>query len=447
MRETWTSRFGFVMATAGFAVGLGNIWRFPYMTGTNGGGAFLFVYLAFALLIGVPLLTAELSLGREAQRTPIAGIQRITGSRASPWNLFGWLGVLGAVIIQSYYVMLIGWIVGYFLRTTRGDLVGASAEGLAADFEGFVASSSSVLGLTLLVVVLLGLVVSRGLRDGLERVAKFAMPVLLVLLVLLAIRSLSFPGAMEGLAWYLKPDFSSITGATVIAALGQAFYSIGIGMAAAFGFGAYLEPKTSDVPGNAAIVVVFDTAIAVLAGLVIFPALFAFGLEPDAGPGLLFVTMTTLFAQMPAGQLFGATFFFLLVLAAMTSAAALHEVLTMTLVDLFGLGRRAACWIMAGTILVLSVPMILSQGPWSEVRLLGMDLFTLADTISGNYLLPGGGLILALYTAFAWKFEGFRDATNIGAGRFRVNGLWKPLMVLLVPLAVGLVLLTGLGFL
>lgn len=444
-RETWASRFGFIMATAGFAIGLGNVWRFPYMTGMNGGGAFLLVYVVFALLIGIPLMTAEISLGRKAQLTPIAGMYRLTGSKSSPWNLFGWLGVSAAVLIQSYYIMVIGWIFGYFFRIVSGGLEGATTDSLSAEYSAFIASPLPVLGYTALVVVLLALVVERGLRGGLERGATFAMPVLFVLLLVLAARSLTFPGASKGLAWYLTPDFSAIDGEAVLGALGQAFYSIGIGMAAAFGFGGYLDREKSDVPGNAAIVVVCDTAVAFLAGLVIFPALFAFGLAPDAGPGLLFVTMTSLFAEMPAGQLFGAAFFFLLILAALTSAAALHEVLTATLTDLVPLRRRTASWLLAGGVLVLSVPIILSQGPWSHVRLFGLDLFGLVDKVSGNYMLPAGGLLLALYTAFVWTFDRFREETNVGAGRLKIPRLWKPLVVFVIPLAVAVVLLTGLG--
>ncbi|MEM8932300.1 MAG: sodium-dependent transporter [Acidobacteriota bacterium] len=445
MRETWASRFGFVMATAGFAVGLGNIWRFPTMTGNNGGGAFLVVYLLFAFWIGIPLLTAEISLGRQAQRTPIAGMQRLTGSWRHPWNLIGWLGVVASLIVQSYYVMLIGWILGYFVRIVRGGLSDATVDSLGADFAAFTASPVPVLGYTAIVVLILVAIVGRGLRGGLERVASVAMPLLVVLLVALAVRSLTFPGAWRGLVWYLQPDFGSIDGATILAALGQAFFSIGIGMATAFGFGSYLARDTSDVPGNAAIVVVFDTAIAVLAGLVIFPALFAFGIEPDAGPGLLFVTMTGLFAEMPAGQLFGATFFFLLLLAAITSSAALHEVLVVTWIDLVPVGRRTATWGLAGLFLLLSVPMILSQGPWADVQVAGMDLFTFADTVSGSYLLPIGALILVLYTATHWGFERFRDDTNRGAGRIRVTTWWKPLMLCVIPVAMILVLLGGIG--
>lgn len=444
-RDSWASRFGFVMATAGFAVGLGNIWRFPYLTGMNGGGAFLLVYVAFTLLIGIPLLSVEIGLGRKAQLSPIAGMVRLTGSRTSPWNAIGILGVAAGALILCYYVMLIGWIFGYFVMIVSGRLAGASPESLATTFEDFTSTPGPVIGYTLLVVVLMALIVARGLRGGLERLARLAMPFLFVLLVALAVRSMTFRGALEGLSWYLSPDFSAVSAATVLTALGQAFYSIGIGMAAAFCFGSYLEPRHSDVPGNAALVVLCDTGVAFVAGLVIFPALFAFGLAPDAGPGLLFLTMTNLFAAMPAGQLFGTAFFLLLILAAMTSAAAMHEVLTVTVTDLAAVGRRATSWTVAGIVFVLSVPIVLSQGPWSGFRVLGMDLFALADTVSGNVLLPAGALALSLYTVFVWKFEGFRDEANVGAGAVKITGAWKPLIVVLIPVAVAVVWLVGLG--
>ncbi len=446
-RESWASRFGFIMATAGFAIGLGNIWRFPYTTGMNGGGAFLLIYVAFAVLIGIPLMTAEIGLGRKAQRSPIAGMIRLTGSKSSPWNLVAWLGCATAVVIQANYLMLIGWVFGYFFMIVSGSLTGASAESLAETYQSFISTPGPVFGYTLLVVVLLGLIVSRGLGGGLERLARFAMPVLFVLLVGLAIRSLTFPGASRGLAWYLTPDFSAINAQSVLAALGQAFYSIGIGMAGAFGFGSYLNAKNSDVPGSVAIVVGCDTLVAFIAGLVIFPALFAFGLEPDAGPGLLFLTMTNLFAQMPGGYFFGSLFFFLLILAAMTSAAALHEVLTATLTDLVPIGRRTGAWIMAGVFLALSTPVILSQGPWSGFRIYDMDLFVLFDTVSGNFLLPTAALAVSLYVVFAWKFDRFRDETNVGSGSVRINAMWKPLVVFAIPVAVIVVLLMGLGLL
>jgi NSS family neurotransmitter:Na+ symporter len=444
-RERWSSRFGFVMATAGFAVGLGNIWRFPYLAGENGGAAFLIVYLAFATLIGIPLMTSEISLGRKSQLSPIAGMGKLTGKATSPWNLIGWMGVTTALLIQSYYIMLVAWIVGYLVMMATGQFAGASPEQIQSVYSAFVSRPLPVLGYSLLLVTLLGIVLARGLTRGVERVAKIAMPLLLVLLLLLVLRSLTLPGAGEGLSWYLKPDFSKLSGSTLLAALGQAFYSIGIGMAAAFGFGSYLHAQRSDVPGNAVLVVAFDTGVAFIAGLVIFPALFAFGIPPDSGPGLLFVTMPNLFGQMPAGQLLGTAFFFLVTLAAVTSAIALFEVLSKTLSDSLHLGRTVSVVITVGAVYVLSVPIVLSQGPWSHMRVFGRDLFGITDHVTGTYMLAIGGLLTALYVATVWGWASFRDETNIGSGPIKVNASWMPFVRLIIPVAVGLVLLSGLA--
>ena len=432
------------MATAGFAVGLGNIWRFPYVMGESGGGAFLLVYVAFAVLIGIPLMTAEMSLGRKAQLSPIAGMRKLTGSAWSPWNLFGWMGVITAFLISAYYVMLLAWIVGYFVMITTGSMSVGSPDDFQASFDSFVAQPLPVLGYELLIVVFMAALVGRGLEGGVERVAKIGMPVLFGMLLILMIRSLTFPGASEGIAWYLTPDFSKLDGDVVLAALGQAFYSIGIGMAAAFGFGSYLEPDRSALPGSAAMIVAFDTGIAIIAGFVIFPALFAFDIAPDTGPALLFVTLPNLFAQMPAGQLFGAAFFFLMLIAGVTSAMALLEVLTATVKDSLGLERRTAVWVVAAAWFLTSLPIVLSQGPWSHITMAGRDLFGVVDYLTGSFTLAIGGLLLSLYAAFAWGWERFRDETNVGSRTVKVNITWKPFMLVVIPVAVATVLVAGL---
>ncbi len=447
MRETWASRFGFIMATAGFAVGLGNIWRFPYITGMNGGGAFLLLYLVIVLFIGVPLMTAEVSLGRRTQLTPIAGMWKLTGSRWHPWNLLSYLGVLAAVIINAYYIMLVAWIIGYFFMISSGRFAGAGPEEVATTYAVFTTSLAPMFLYSFVLIAVMAALAARGLRDGLERMARVAMPLLFVLMIVLAGWSMTFPGASEGLAWFLTPDFGAITPATVLAALGQAFYSIGIGMAAAFALGSFLDRDSSDVPGNAAIVVACDTVVAVLAGLVMFPALFAFGLEPDAGPSLLFLTMTNLFAQMPGGAVFGGVFFLLLLLAGMTSLAAMYEVLTATLIDATGLSRRVAIAVVGVGWAVLVTPVILAQGPWAGPWAFGMGLFDLMDHTSSQVILPAAGLMVALYMAYGWGFRAFRDETNRGAGPFRVNAAWRPLAVVLIPLAVAIVVLVGWGLL
>ena len=342
-------------------------------------------------------------------------------------------------------MMLMGWIVGYLVMTLTGGLTGLSADQLQSTFTTFTTTPWPLLAYTLLSIVVMTLIVRQGLGTGLERLARVAMPLLFVLLVALAVRSLTLPGAMEGVGWFLTPDFSQINAATALAALGQAFFSLGVGMAAGFAFGGYMHPRDSDVPGNVAIVVACDTAVAVLAGFVIFPALFAFKIAPDAGPSLLFVTMPQLFEQMPGGVFFGGAFFLLLLLAGITSAIAIFEVIAATLIDGYGISRTRAAVATGGLWAVLSTLVILGEGPWSALQLFGLTLFGLLDVASTNFLLPAGGLALVLYTVFVWKFDGFRDDVNVGAGRFRVTGLLRPAVLYVIPVGVVLVLLTSLG--
>ncbi len=445
-RESWGSQLGFIMAAIGFSVGLGNIWRFPYLTGANGGGAFLLVYLLLAVAIGIPLFTAEIALGRRVQKTPLAGMRDLAGPR-SPWRAIGWLGVGAAFLIQSYYQLIMGWIVAHLAHAVGPGFTETDSTVLQSRFDAFLASPAEVLGYTAVAVAILGWIVSRGLQAGVERAARVLIPVLFFSLVALAAVSLSFEGAGAGLAWYLKPDFAAITPQTWLAALGQVFYSIGVGMAAGFVYGSYLDPGRSDVPGGAAKIVAFDTLAAVLAGLVIFPALFAFGLDPDSGPGLLFVTMSALFARLPAGDLIGGGFFFLVFVAGLTSGLALLEALTATVMDSLGWARRRALLATIAALLVSGTAIALGFGPWVGVRLFGRGLFDLADFVSGNLFLTLGGLLISLYVALAWGFDRFREETNRGAGRFRVTRAWRPVMRFLAPAAVTLVVLAGLGLL
>ena len=446
MREQWSGRIGFILATAGFSVGLGNIWRFPYLAGENGGGAFLLVYVVFAILIGIPLLTAEISLGRKTQLTPIAGMARLTGSKKSPWSLIGWFGVAASTLITAYYVMIIAWVAAYFVMlVSGGGNLGQTPEETRAVFDAFVATPGPVIGYAALFIFLIAFVVSRGVAKGIERYAKFLMPLLTVLLLALAIRAMTLPGAGAGLAWYLTPDFSALSGSSFLVALGQAFFSIGIGMAAAFGLGSYLNPRDTDVPGNASLVVALDTGVAVVAGLVLFPALFAFGMDPDQGAGLLFVTMTALFQQMPGGMAFGAAFFFLMLVAGFTSQVAVFEILVASVMDSLGLTRGRAVVLCAVVGFIIGVPVILSQGPWSHMHILGMNFFDFADTVSSDYLLGAGGLLISLYVVSKWGWSRFREETNQGAGRVKVSAAWGPLIRFIIPVSVALVMLGGFG--
>lgn len=444
-RESWGSRFGFIMATAGFAIGLGNIWRFPYLVGQYGGGAWVLVYTLCAILIGIPLFTAEVSLGRRAQLMAISGMRAIEGRRGSPWTSIGWFGVTATVLILSYYLMLIGWVTGYTVLVTTGHFRGMNTDQVAAHFADFIAQPLPVLGYTAIGAAACAFVVAGGLQKGLERVAKIMMPALFIMILLLMVRALTFPGAMAGLSWYLKPDFSKLNAAAVLAALGQCFFSIGIGMAGGFGFGSYLHRTDSDVPGDSTIVVIMDTVSALLVGLVIFPALFAFGLQPDSGPGLLFVTMPNLFERMPAGQIFGGMFFLLVFVAGFASAISLIEIVSGSISDLLGLRRGPAVWTTVAAVMLLQIPIILSQGPWSGIRIWGRDLFGLVDWISGDIILAIGGILISLYVGWVWGFPAFRADTNQGATWLKVPPAWGPFIKVVIPAVVAVILLRGLG--
>ncbi len=444
LRERWTGRFGFVMATAGFAVGLANIWRFPYVVGQNGGAAFLIAYLVFAVLIGIPLLTAETSLGRRAQRSPVAGMARLVGAR-SPWMAFPWLGISTTFVIVANYLVLLSWIGGYLVLLLLGRLPSGTPDAIAGAFNAYIATPAPVLLGSGALMLTCGLLVARGLTGGLERVARVAMPALLVTLLLLAARSLTLRGAAEGISWYLQPDFSRLGPGALLTAMGQAFFSIGVGLASAFGMASYLDPDTSDIPGNAVLVAGCDTAVAVLAGFVIFPALFAFGMEPDSGPTLLFISMPALFAQMPAGALFGAVFLALLLVAGITSMIAALQVMAAVARDTFGWSRPVAAVSLAW--FAMSVPVALAKGPLSHIRVGGLDLFDALDMTVGVYLVPLGGLVLALYVATSVNWETFMADTNRGSGLVRVTAAWRPFLKLLIPAALTLVFLGGLGLL
>ena len=440
-RENWGSRFGFIMATAGFSIGLGNIWRFPYLVGTNGGGAFVFVYLILCLLIGIPLFTMEMSIGRKTQLNPVEGMRKVT-KKGSPWVSFGWLGVGAAFLILTYYMQIMGWIGAYLVKMATGQLSGLTAEGYTQAFADFTANPLIVGGATLACVIIVGIISSRGLEDGIEKACKIMMPTLLIMLIILAIRSLTLDGAMEGLKWYLSVDFSKINANVILTALGQSFFSIGIASGGAFVYGSYLR-KDSNIPSDGIMVIGFDVFAALLAGVVIFPAIFALGLPTDSGASLLFVTMSNLFDKLPLGSLFGTLFFILLFFAATSSALGYLEPIVMTISELGKMDRKKAVWISLGAIFIVGFPTILAQGPWKDILVGGMNFFDLADYVSGNIMMPLGALVLSMYTLFVWKFKNFKEEANMGAEGFMVFEWWKPLVTVVIPIALVIIFITG----
>ena len=444
IRENWGSRFGFIMATAGFAIGMGNIWRFPYIVGESGGGAFIIVYLILTAIIGVPLLTAEISLGRKAQLTPLEGMKKLSSPK-SFWNILGWVEVLTTIIILGFYLMIMSWVTIYLKEYITGEAFLYTSETIQSHFNDIQRDPYSLIIYCALISLIMAIVAARGLQGGVELVSKIFMPVLLVMFILLAFGSNTFEGSSEGLWWYLTPNFSKITFKVILSALGQIFLSVGIALTAGFVFGSYLDKKNSDIPGSVGIVVFFDTAIAILAGLVIFPALFAFGIEPNSGPGLLFVTMASLFKEIPFGMFLGGLFFFLVFIAAFTSIIGLLEAVISTAMDSFKISRLKSVLLCVSLTFILSVPNVLGFSEWSHIQVFGMSIFGFFDFLSAKILLPLGGLLISVYVAHIWGFNKFMDETNRGSENLKVTPIWGPVMKFLIPIIILVILIYGLA--
>ncbi len=330
-RGVWSSKTGFILAASGSAIGLGNIWRFPYVVGEGGGAAFVVIYLGFVFLLGAAVMLAELALGRHTDRNPVGAFEAT--APGTLWKLVGLIGVITGVAILSFYAVIAGWTVGYLFKTVTGGFSQTiTAQESQAIFESFASNPTASVGLLFMFLAVTSMVVLRGVSGGIERVSKTLMPILFALLILLAIRSVTLSGAGAGLEFYLAPDFSRISAGTFPAALGQAFFSLSLGMGAMITYGSYVSKKINLVTSTG-IICLFDTLIALLAGLIIFPALFHAGLSPASGVGLVFQVLPTLFAELPAGQLFGAAFFLLLAIAALTSTIALLEVPVSYVID------------------------------------------------------------------------------------------------------------------
>ena len=434
-RETWGSKLGYIMATAGFAVGFGSIWRFPYLTGTHGGGAFVFVYLVLSLIVGVPLFTAEMVLGRKAKSTPIEGMRRLS-KKGSPWVAFGWLSLGSALFIMAYYNVLLGFVLTYVVKMAKGDFVNVSVETSAAAYDTLTQSPVIIAVASIAMLILLGYVVMKGLKDGIEKYCKILMPMLLIMLVVVAIRSCTLEGAKAGLVWFLKPDFSKITAKTVFMALSQVFFATGVGMAVAFVYGSFLDEETGSIPGDSLVIILINTAIAITAGLCMFPAIFAMGMKPDLGASLIFKTMPVVFSEMPMGHLFGTVFFILVLIAAALTGIGFIEAIAGAFSDATKMEKKKSIAITLGVIFLLNIPVILSYGAWSDIKILGKNFFDLADYISGNAMLPWAGVVLCLYIVFKWGFKGYMEDSNMGAKRVQVKTWWKPIVMVIVPIFV-----------
>lgn len=437
-RETWGSRFGFIMAAAGSAVGLGNVWRFPYLTGENGGSAFIIIYLCCIALIGLCIMTAEFAVGRRSGLAAVGAYKSVSDR----WTFAGALGVLSGFFIMGFYPVVGGWSLAYIAKSFTGLL--SAPEAIGDAFGAFIGAPIEPLVWMIIYLAVNVFIVARGVAGGIEKAGKVMMPLLYVLLALIIIKTISLPGAGGGLSFLFTPDWSKVTGQTFMAALGQAFFSLSLGMGCMITYGSYLN-KQEKLPSNALIVTCMDTSVALLSAIAIFPALFAFGMEPAQGPGLVFVVLPSVFAQMGAiGPVFSAIFFLLLFIAALTSSVSLLEVVVAYLIDQHGVARKKAVYATSAIMAVMCILSSLSMGVMSGFKLFGVGFFDFFDILTDKIFLAIGGMLLAICVGWFMNKEDLKDElTNGGTVEFKAFELWYNLTKYVIPVAIALVAFAG----
>jgi NSS family neurotransmitter:Na+ symporter len=457
----WSTRLMFILAATGSAVGLGNIWKFPYIAGENGGGAFVMVYLACIAIVGIPIMMAEILLGRRGRQSPINTMRSLAAEEGAhkAWALLGWGGVLAGFIILSYYSVIAGWAMAYVFRSAAGVFTGVTGDGVKSIFGELVGDPERLLAWHTLFMVMSMAVVARGVRHGLEKAVRILMPALLVLLIILVGYAMNLGAFTQGLEFLFTPDFNKVfyqcemiesvehcvfSGGPMLVAMGHAFFTLSLGMGAIMVYGSYM-PKSSSIAASAITIALLDTAVALLAGMAIFPIVFSNGLEPGAGPGLIFQTLPIAFGAMPGGQIFGTLFFVLLVFAAWTSAISLIEPAVAWLVENRGMTRvRAAIWI-GITVWLLGLASVFSFNIWSGegYQLFGKTAFDLLDYLAANILLPLGGLLIAIFAGWIMAKASTADELAMGEGvKYRI---WWMVIRYITPVAVIIVFLNAIG--
>lgn len=448
-RETFASRLGFVLISAGCAIGLGNVWRFPYIVGQYGGAAFVLIYLLFLVIMGLPIMAMEFSVGRASRKSILASFQ-VLEPKGSKWHWYGWFGMAGNYLLMMFYTTIAGWLLLYFFKVAAGEFRGLDAAGVENAF-GAMQGNVGIQLLFMGIVVVLGMLIcSRGLKNGVEKVNKAMMLCLLLVMVVLAFRSVTLDGAAEGLKFYLKPDFHNlmydangnmILGEAIFAAMGQAFFTLSLGIGALAIFGSYIG-KDYSLAGEAVRVGVLDTFVAFTAGLIIFPACFAFDVAPDAGPNLIFITLPNVFNEMPMGRLWGSLFFVFMSFAALTTVIAVFENILSFSIEKWGWSRKKAVLVNLVAILILSMPCVLGFNVLSGIQPFGEGsvIMDLEDFIVSNNILPLGSLVYLLFCVSrrGWGWESFLAEANTGSGlkfprgvRFYVTYV-LPLIVLFI---------------
>jgi NSS family neurotransmitter:Na+ symporter len=436
MTAQWKSSTSFILATVGAAVGLGNIWRFSYVAGENGGAAFLLIYLFFVGIIGLPLVIAELALGRSSSGDAVSALD--VRDRPAVWRRLGWIGVISAVLIASYYAVIAGWALKYLFGSLTGQLWTSAAQGYGSYFDSFIAAGVEPVLWQATMLVLTGLVVIRGVKDGIERINVYLMPLLVLIVIAMAGYAMTLPGSKRGLMFLLTPDWNAFTRPGVyLTALGQAFFSLGLGMAVFVTYGGYLSRATS-IPSSAAAVALGDTAFALLAGIAIFGTVFALGGDPAAGPKLAFVTLPQLLLEFPGGRWIGIVFFFLLSAAALTSMVALIEVPVAALINRLNWSRERAVITLSGALFILGLPLALSYGPHAGLAMDGVPLLEVVDQTVSNFLLPISGLVIALVIGWRIEWRHALAAADLGDGAWGLAWLWS--IRLIAPATILLIL-------
>lgn len=442
-RDSFGSRFGVIAATAGSAIGLGNIWRFPYVAGENGGGAFLIIYLGFIVLIGIPVMLSEFTIGRSAQRNVFGSFRKLAPGK--PWYLIGLMGVAAAFMILAFYTAVAGWTLEYIYQSIVDGFAGKTSNELNSMFSSFTKSTWRPLVWFFVFMALTAAIIMAGVQKGIEKYTKILMPMLLVLLLVLVVRSVTLPGAGSGISFLFKPDFSKITPSTILEALGQAFFSLSIGMGTLITYASYI-PKNDHLGTTAVSVAFADTFIAMLAGLAIFPAVFAFNIEPGSGEGLVYITLPNIFQQMPGGYFFSLMFFILLGVAALTSTISVLEVIVAFFSEELGLKRKAATWLATSSVSILGVMCVLSTSAMADFKLLGFTVFDLMNFTSANILLPLGGFFIVIFVAwFLGRKKVKEELSNSGKLKVKYIPFFMFVVKFLAPLAIAFIFLQGVG--
>lgn len=448
-REGFASRLGFILVSAGCAVGIGNVWRFPTVTGQNGGGVFVLFYLLFLVLMGVPVLTMELAVGRAGHNSAVKAYKALE-PKGTKWHLHGWVCMIGCALLMMYYTTVAGWMLDYFFKFLTGRFTGLTPDASAQVFSDALANPGEQV-LWMVVITVLGfLVCQKGLQGGLERIGKWMMGALLVLILVLVAHSFVLPGVKEGLVFYLLPDWQRACeqglGNVITAAMNQSFFTLSLGIAAMEIFGSYMDRRFT-LTGEAVRICVLDTFVAICAGLIIFPACFSFGISPDAGPSLIFITLPSVFINMLGGRIWGTLFFLFMTFASFTTVVAVFENIIASAMELFHIERRRACVLGAAFILLASVPCVLGFNLWSGFQPLGAGSTVLdgEDFIVSNLLLPFGSLVYLLFcvTKWGWGFDHYLEEANAGEG-IRLPRALKPLLQIVLPILIVLIIVQGL---